>query len=278
MPRCVGHALVCALSPWRPIDSDLWCAVMVREGERACILHARSPVWSWLTVWKFFRSSLGGSLQLSVAWAVKGESSCVKFGTYLSQFPCYNERRWEDQSHRRNRQPASKERAVPAQSTKRGRQRTCAFDRFMAKVQRNDETGCWLWLGNRAPSGHGRFDGAPAYRWIWEYMNDGPLPRHLVVDHLCNNPSCVNIAHLQPVTVMVNTQRALQRRPRHNALPYEYRWRRPPIRKFGDWIDGDWATWVEPRRNGKLHRLPVSRAGQYWHIVPILKWVRNWTK
>lgn len=46
----------------------------------------------------------------------------------------------------------------------------------------------------------------PSHRWLWEHIN-GPVPDGLVLDHLCRNPSCVNPAHLEPVTKAENTRR-----------------------------------------------------------------------
>ena len=81
--------------------------------------------------------------------------------------------------------------------------------RFWPKVEKTD--GCWLWTGARDKLGYGwirrtRGGNAPAYRVAWE-LEVGPIPEGLVIDHLCRNPSCVNPAHLEPVTQRENMLR-----------------------------------------------------------------------
>ena len=45
-----------------------------------------------------------------------------------------------------------------------------------------------------------------AHRAMWELMV-GPIPPGLTIDHLCKNPTCVNVEHLEVVTQGVNTLR-----------------------------------------------------------------------
>lgn len=60
-------------------------------------------------------------------------------------------------------------------------------------------TGCWLWIGAVDPHGYGvlsvrnkiRF----AHRASWE-AHRGIIPSGMVVMHKCDNPPCVNPAHL----------------------------------------------------------------------------------
>jgi len=71
--------------------------------------------------------------------------------------------------------------------------------------------GCWEWLGFITLNGYGRtnFPGVKtrlAHRLVYELLV-GPIPDGLTLDHLCRNRSCVNPAHLEPVTMKVNTLR-----------------------------------------------------------------------
>ena len=66
---------------------------------------------------------------------------------------------------------------------------------------------CWV---RAAPGHYGNFDGKRAHRWIWE-RRVGPIPPGLQIDHLCNNPPCVKLAHLDLVTPGENMVRSVQR-------------------------------------------------------------------
>src|SRR5689334_4116509 len=72
-------------------------------------------------------------------------------------------------------------------------------ERFWSKVDRRAPAECWLWLGSRDDKGYGRLDRnkriARAHRLAWE-LTHGPIPDGLVVRHRCDNPPCVNPAHL----------------------------------------------------------------------------------
>ncbi len=69
------------------------------------------------------------------------------------------------------------------------------------------KTPCWVWTGRvdlKTRYGWTRRNGFDelAHRAIWKEMI-GPLPSGHAIElhHLCENPPCVNPAHLQPSTV-----------------------------------------------------------------------------
>lgn len=70
--------------------------------------------------------------------------------------------------------------------------------------------GCWMWSKKVHSTGYAytRVDGkmVRAHRAAYELLV-GPIPEGLVLDHLCRNRSCVNPAHLEPVTQRENLLR-----------------------------------------------------------------------
>lgn len=91
------------------------------------------------------------------------------------------------------------------------------LDRIIDKVLIGDE--CWEWIGAKDRVGYGTVSVVAggvaktdrAYRAMYELLV-GPIPDRLHLDHLCNNPSCVRPAHLEPVTQAENNHRAAERR------------------------------------------------------------------
>lgn len=92
--------------------------------------------------------------------------------------------------------------------------------RFMRKVQVNEETGCWDWIGGTS-RGYAMFGLAAqktvrAARWIYEQVI-GPIPDGLTIDHECDRPICVNPEHLRPKTLQANIMRSSGLGPRNAA-------------------------------------------------------------
>jgi hypothetical protein len=79
-------------------------------------------------------------------------------------------------------------------------------------------TLCRLWQGAVDSDGYGLLtaNNRPrvrqrAHRWVWEMVH-GPIPAHLadkiVIRHLCDNPPCFRLDHLEPGTVADNVRDA----------------------------------------------------------------------
>lgn len=101
--------------------------------------------------------------------------------------------------------------------------------RFLAYIAKSDNPdSCWIWTASTFPDGYGLFwepvakTNAGAHRWSYAHFV-GPVPEGLQLDHLCHTREretcpggkkcphrrCVNPAHLEPVTQLVNARRAV---------------------------------------------------------------------
>ena len=111
------------------------------------------------------------------------------------------------------------------------------MDRFIEKVNKgaDNEKDCWIWTASTYRGGYGHFrrwvDGKwkmyKAHRYAYEAFK-GPLDAKLLVCHTCDNPSCVNPAHLFVGTAKENMQdmikkgrKSISRNPKHKWLDRE---------------------------------------------------------
>lgn len=87
-----------------------------------------------------------------------------------------------------------------------------AEERFLSKVDRSGD--CWIWTGTRASTGYGVLvDNKKrifAHRFSYE-LAKGPIPAGLVIRHTCDNPPCVNPAHLLTGTQADNARDMAER-------------------------------------------------------------------
>jgi hypothetical protein len=90
---------------------------------------------------------------------------------------------------------------------------TNTIETFWSKVNKDTGiNGCWLWTGNTNNYGYGTFfyrgEKVLAHRFAYE-LKVGEIPSGKVIDHLCRNRKCVNPAHMETVSNVVNVLRGI---------------------------------------------------------------------
>lgn len=93
------------------------------------------------------------------------------------------------------------------------------YRRFMSKFEPDGPDGCWLWTAGCFSTGYGQFHmqdsegknrNVGAHRVSYE-MCKGKIPDGHFVRHTCDNPGCINPAHLVSGTPKQNSQDMVRR-------------------------------------------------------------------
>ncbi|MFW0772494.1 hypothetical protein ACLRGI_04930 [Paenarthrobacter nitroguajacolicus] len=118
-------------------------------------------------------------------------------------------------------------------------------ERFWAKTPKAGAEECWEWTGRRDDDGYGQLRVGPAqiraHRFSYELHNG---PTDLLVRHRCNNPPCVNPAHVEPGDHQDNMD------DRMAAGNYDY----PTCRRGHPWTEASTA-WQGPDRKHRTCKI-----------------------
>ena len=113
--------------------------------------------------------------------------------------------------------------------------------------------GCWVWQGRIHGKGYGlvMHEGKEwlAHRLMYTLLR-GPIPKGLVIDHICRNHPCVNPGHLRVLTSRANTLCG-ESVPAQNA--------RKTLCKQGHVLEGNNVIW---RKDGRRRCRECTRAAK----------------
>lgn len=83
-------------------------------------------------------------------------------------------------------------------------------------------TPCHIWRGYIDKNGYAWHSGVHVPRIMWEREYHEPFPEGLEPDHLCRVRSCVNVAHIEPVTHAENVRRSERKTKTHCPQGHPY--------------------------------------------------------
>lgn len=145
---------------------------------------------------------------------------------------------------------------------------------FFSRKYSVSPSGCWVWLGSVTTGGYGTmmFGSARilAHRFSWAVAHGRPIAEGMHVCHSCDNPPCVNPAHLWQATPRQNSVDAMTKGRLAKVMTPDTVRRIYALKRVGVWLDKDIARIVGVSPS-TVHKLLSGKgwdhgAGQYQEI------------
>lgn len=111
---------------------------------------------------------------------------------------------------------------IPMRPLKRIRTAEDRQSRIEGRIKQDPKSGCWIWTGLKHATGYGYVSYLgrkyQAHRFVYETMS-GEIPLGKILCHTCDNPECVNPAHMFIGTHATNAEDKVlkKRHPRSSA-------------------------------------------------------------
>lgn len=140
--------------------------------------------------------------------------------------------------------------------------------RFWSLARRGRPDECWPWIGSRFKNGYGCYRRNYAHRKAYE-LQHGPIPEGAHICHRCDNPPCVNGAHLYAGDPATNARDASVRGRNYHGVRHRCSKLNPDdVRAIRARLDAG-ETQKDIARDYPVHRVTIGvlARGRTWKSV-----------